>query len=339
MGEKDIGRRYSYSRRPMFHYDRGLKLTKADLAIDVCRRQPRGFISHAHADHMGRHELALCTPETARLYHLRLGCRRTLELPYRRPLEWGGLRLTTFPAGHCLGSAMLLAEDGAQSLLYTGDFKLDSSATAGAAELPHADLLVMECTFADPTYRRACRNAVAEQLATLVAAALKAGKTPVVHAYVLGKAQEVTRLLTDAGFPVLQHRSIFEVSQVYEEFGVPLGNYRLYAGHYEPGHVVVVPPRSMRSFRLANLGPVESFAVTGWAMHPSTKYRLGVDHALALSDHADFDQLLKAVEQVAPRKVFLTHGPERAIADFAGRLRDAGWDAEPLVPARQARLF
>ena len=56
----------------MFHWDNGLKLTRPDLAIDFRRRQPRGFLSHAHADHMARHQYALCTPATAALYHLRL---------------------------------------------------------------------------------------------------------------------------------------------------------------------------------------------------------------------------------------------------------------------------
>ena len=92
----------------LFHWENGLKLTTADLAIDVRRRQPRAFISHAHSDHMARHEFALCTPQTAALYQLRLGPRRTLEMPYRQTIDWGGLRLTTYPAGHCLGSAMLL---------------------------------------------------------------------------------------------------------------------------------------------------------------------------------------------------------------------------------------
>lgn len=323
----------------MFHYDDGLKLTKADLAIDFRRRQPRGFISHAHADHMARHELALCTPATARLYQLRLGRRRTMELPYRRPIEWGGLRLTTYPAGHCLGSAMLLAEDGEQSLLYTGDFKLEASATAERAELPRADTLVMECTFASPTYRIASRDTVIEQLVELVSTTIRAGQTPVIHAYVLGKSQEVTRILTQAGFPVLQHRSIYEISEVYREFDVDLGNCRLYPGKAEPGEVVVAPPRTMRNYRLPGLERVVSIAVTGWAAHPSTKYRLGVDHAVPLSDHADHDQLLEAVERVAPRKIYCTHGPAAAVDDFAGRLRDAGWDAAPLVPPRQARLF
>ena len=65
----------------MFHWENGLKLTNADLAIDFRRRQPRAFVSHAHSDHMARHELALCTPETAALYQLRLGPRRTHAMP------------------------------------------------------------------------------------------------------------------------------------------------------------------------------------------------------------------------------------------------------------------
>ncbi|MHC4406674.1 MAG: hypothetical protein ACYTG0_44190 [Planctomycetota bacterium] len=158
-----------------FHWEGGLKLSKADLAIDFRRRQPRAFISHAHADHMARHEYALCTPQTAALYHLRLGSRPTLEMPYRRPIEWGGLRLTTFPAGHCLGSAMLLAEDGRRSLLYTGDFKLGESATAEAAELPKAEILIVECTFGRPHYRWPPRRDVLARLYEQVRQAMAAG--------------------------------------------------------------------------------------------------------------------------------------------------------------------
>ena len=43
----------------MFHWENGLKLTSIDLAIDFRRRQPRAFVSHAHSDHMARHEFAL----------------------------------------------------------------------------------------------------------------------------------------------------------------------------------------------------------------------------------------------------------------------------------------
>lgn len=322
----------------MFHFDRGLKLTKADLAIDFRRRQPRAFVSHAHVDHMARHEFALCTPATSSLYQFRFGPRPTRDLSYGEPLEWGGLRLTTFPAGHCLGSAMLLAEDGDQSLLYTGDFKLGESATAQRAELPHADILVIESTYGNPFYRHPPRAQTLDQLFTLVRAALDRGATPVVEAYVLGKSQEVTCLLTRAGFPVLQHPKIYAISQIYRAHGVDLGDCHLYPGHWLPGHVVIVPPRMHRHGRLPGLKNTVTFAVTGWAMHERTQGRLGVDHAVPLSDHADYDELFEAVERVAPKVIYCTHGP----VSFVECLRKAGLNAHPLgelVAPVQGRLF
>ncbi len=320
----------------MFHYDAGLFLTQAQMGVDVRRRQPRCFVSHAHADHIARHELALATPGTACLYRHRLGPRhRVLEMSYRKPIEFGGLQLTALPAGHCLGSAMLLAEDGQRSLLYTGDFKLNPSATAEAAELPHADILVMESTFGRPHYRLPPRQEVVARLLEIVFAALADGMTPVVHAYPLGKSQEVTKLLTSSGVPVLQHRVVHEVSCIYEECGVDLGDFGLYEGQPLEGHAIITLPRSAREFRLPKLGKTISIAVTGWAKDAATKYRLGVDHALPLSDHADYDQLVETVRRVEPREVYCTHGPP----EFADHLRDLGFNAYPLHPPAQRRLF
>jgi putative mRNA 3-end processing factor len=329
----------------LFHWHDGLKLTKADLAIDFRRRQPRAFISHAHADHLARHEYALCTPETAALYRLRLGARPTLEMPYRTPMDWAGVRLTTFPAGHCLGSAVLLAEDGPQSLLYTGDFKLGPSATAMPAELPHADTLVMESTYGDPAYCMPPRQEVLRQFFDLVRSTLADGAVPVIQTYVLGKGQEVTRLLTAEGVPVVQHDKIWRVSRVYESFGVELGpcsrlsDTRRTAGSGgapspkldRNGFAVVVPPGTM----LDQFPRQVRFALTGWALDPRTKYRLGVDHALPLSDHADYNELLEAIRLVSPHVIYCTHGPE----SFADRLVDLGYDARVLGRPRQRRLF
>jgi putative mRNA 3-end processing factor len=318
----------------MFHYDRGLKLTRIDLAVDVRRRQPRGFISHAHTDHMARHELAVCTPATGRLYQARYGARPVRDLPYRESLDWDGTRLTTLPAGHVFGSAMLYVEEEGRTLLYTGDFKLGPSATAEPCELPRADVLVMETTFGDPRYRLPPRDEVVGQLIELVRQTLEEGRTPVVHAYVLGKAQEVTRILTDAGFGVLQHSAVHAISQIYEACGCRLGDCSLYEGRPRNGQVVVAPPRSQRAAELRGLDRKVSIAVTGWAVDPSARHRLGVDHALPLSDHADYDQLWEAVERVAPKAVYCTHGPE----SFVDRLQKAGWQAYALGKSQQLRL-
>ncbi len=316
----------------MFHWDGGLKLTKADLAIDFRRRQPRAFISHAHADHLARHEYALSTPETAALYHLRLGPRPVREMPYRQPIEWGGLRLTTYPAGHCLGSAMLLAEAEGRSLLYTGDFKLGESATAERAELVHAEILIIESTYGHPDYRLPPQEEALGELFTRVRQALEAGAVPVVEAYALGKAQEVTRRLSDAGFSVRQHKQVHAISRVYESFGVDVGRYELFRGEAGAGEVLVVPPRTRR---LELIGREVRFAVTGWAVDEGAKHRFGVDWAIPLSDHADYEELFEAVRRVAPRTVYSTHGPE----SFVDRLTDAGFDAHPLGRPSQRRPF
>ncbi len=320
----------------MIHWENGLFLSRPRLGLDVRRRQPHGFVSHAHADHIAPHELAYCTPATARLYRLRMGAaRRTVELAYRTPREFGDVWLTAYPAGHCLGSAMLLVETAEKSLLYTGDFKLGESLTAERAELSRADVLVMESTFGKPRYRMPPRAETAARLLEIVQSALADGRTPVIHAYPLGKSQEVTRMLTLAGISVLQHPMIYAVSEAYTACGVELGDVRVHCRELVPGRAVITLPKGSGTFRLAGLVRPVSIAVTGWAIDPGTKYRWDVDHALPLSDHADFDELLETAERVAAREIYCVHGP----GDFIGHLRAAGFNAKPVHGCYQTRMF
>jgi Cft2 family RNA processing exonuclease len=320
----------------MFHYDGGLKITAIDLAVDIPRRQARGFISHAHADHMAPHELAVCTPPTAALYRWRYGERLVRELPFGEPFAWSVLRLVTLPAGHMFGAAMLKVESAAGSLLYTGDFKLSPSRTAPAASPARADTLVMESTFGDPRYQWPPREEVEAQLVSLVRQALQVGRTPIVHAYVVGKSQEVTRILSDAGLRVLQHPLIAQVSAVYEAQGCRVGA----AGTYESpatledaAAVLVMPPLGQRVPRPELPRERTTIAVTGWATDDHAKFRLGVDYAVPLSDHADYAELVDCVRQVQPRVVYCTHGPH----EFSDRLRKLGFDARPLETAGRNR--
>jgi Cft2 family RNA processing exonuclease len=319
----------------MFHYDGGLRITSIDLGVDLRRRQPRGFISHAHADHMARHELAYCTPATAALYQHRLGPRPTRAMPFGEPLALGELTLTTLPAGHVLGSAMLHIHGPAGTLLYTGDFKLRSSATAEPADPPHVNVLIMESTYGDPRYRLPPRQQAIDQLLGVVSRVLALGRTPLVRAYVLGKAQEVTRILTSAGFRVVQHRLVHAISEVYRHCGCDLGPVECCDGHPPPDAVVVAPPRSQRAADLPGLRRPVSIAVTGWAIDPAWRWRIGADYAIALSDHADFDELVECVERVQPDAVYCTHGPE----SFVEVLRRRGHNAHPIASSTSGKVL
>src|SRR5438874_6223275 len=228
----------------MFHYDRGLRITSIDLGVDMRRRQPRGFISHAHTDHMARHELAYCTPATSELYQHRYGPRPTHVMHFGEPLTWGDCVLTTYPAGHVFSSAMLAIAGNEGTVLYTGDFKLRPSATAEPAAPPRADVLIMESTYGDPRYRLPPREESIAQLVATIARVLEAGRTPLVHAYVLGKAQEVTRILALAGLRVMQHPLVYATSLIYRKCGCDLGKLEECDGYPPADAVVVAPPRT-----------------------------------------------------------------------------------------------
>jgi putative mRNA 3-end processing factor len=319
----------------VFHYDRGLRITSIDLGVDMRRRQPRGFISHAHTDHMARHELAYCTPATAELYQHRFGPRPTHIMRFGQPLTWGDCVLTTHPAGHVFGSAMLAVSGCEGTVLYTGDFKLRPSATAEPAAPPHADVLIMESTYGDPRYRLPPREESIAQLIAIINTVLAAGRTPVVHAYVLGKAQEVTKILNDAGLHVVQHPLVHAISLIYERCGCDLGPLERCDGNPPADAVVVAPPRRQKAAALTGLRRPVSIGVTGWAIDPSCRWRLGVDYAIPLSDHADFDELVECIERVEPAVIYCTHGP----AEFVTLLRKRGHNAHSLEDCRAGRPF
>src|SRR5262249_41572678 len=86
---------------------------------------------------------------------------------------------------------------------------------------------------------------------------------------------------------------------------------------------------------LRNLGPRRVAVLTGWAVEANCRFRYGADAAFALSDHADFTDLVEFVKQVAPKKVLTLHG---FAADFAQTLRELGFDASALSEEEQMPL-
>jgi Cft2 family RNA processing exonuclease len=75
--------------------------------------------------------------------------------------------------------------------------------------------------------------------------------------------------------------------------------------------------------------------VTGWAVDRAARWRYGVDAAFALSDHADYEELVEYVRRVSPTRVYTVFGFD---GEFAADLRTRGYDARPLKGAMQMRL-
>ena len=327
-----------------FRFERGA-VHLPELAVWLDAHDARGadewaVVSHAHSDHIARHKRVILTEPTARLLRQRLGGQREVHvLRFGERTEFkgppGDFALTLLPAGHILGSAMVLVEWSGGSLLYTGDFRLRTSPACEPCDFSAGvgcDWLVMETTFGRPAYVFPPTGQIAAELLQFCHAARAAGATPVLLGWTLGKAQELLCLLADSGLPVAVHEAVLPLARIYEECGMRLGTYEALTDSTPKDRVLICPPTFAQSPQRAALGPCRLAVATGWAMESSCKYRSGVDAAFPLSDHADFHELIEFVRQVRPRRVFTTHGFS---ADFAATLRDLGFDAAALVAAEQ----
>ena len=316
----------------------GLHLSGTALWLDAHRKAPLAFVSHAHSDHIARHERVIATRATLRLMAHRLGALPScLPVPYNRPFELGSLCLELLPAGHILGSAQLrvIRSDGTR-VTYTGDLNLEASSTAEPAQVAECDTLVLESTFGHPRYRFPPKAEVLEAIEAFARSTLERGATPVLLGYSLGKSQEVIRALTSRGHSVVAHASVCAVAEVYRSLGVEVGAVRRFDGTWLPGEVGVFPPHVWKFERILRPWPRRTAILTGWAIDGGTARRYGADEAFPLSDHADFEGLISYARSTGASEVLTHHG---FAEELARALRDRGIEARPLGTVRQLDLF
>jgi Cft2 family RNA processing exonuclease len=310
-------------------------LPGADLFLDARKKQPFGYISHAHGDHIARHSKILCTPETARLLSLRLKKPEITTLPFFRKTKINGTTIKFLPAGHILGSSQIYYETEEGSLLYTGDFRVKSSRTAESLTYQSCDVLIMETTFGSPRYRFPPRKEVEEELLTLIRQKLSRGTTPVIFVYPLGKAQEALHLLCHASLPVAVDNSILRYVTIYEKLGIKFGNYERFNRNDYRDKILLLPVMARKNKYVEYIVDKYTIFLSGWGMDNNASKRFGVDTVLPYSDHADYDELLTFVDRVHPSRVYCTHG----INDFAAILMEKGYWSKPLTEPDQHNLF
>lgn len=315
----------------------GLYLPNCGLWMDARRPKPFAVVSHAHGDHVARHQSFLATAPTIDCIRVRLGdaaAQRGVALAYGEVYQHGSLRIQLYPAGHVLGSAMVRVETpNGESLLYTGDFKTRPGLAAEPIEIPQADTLIMESTFGRPEFVFPPTEAVQAQIRQFCTDALEAGEVPILLAYSLGKAQEVLKILEPCGFRFMAHKTIRAINLVYANHGVTMPETRPLDFLNLAGCVVVMPPTVRKQLPA---GRHRLAMISGWGLQTSSRYRYRTDAVLPLSDHADYAELLEFVEEVNPTTVYTMHG---STAELAAELRRRGRSAWSLSGNDQLELL
>ncbi len=317
-------------------YDHGVYLPAHDLWLDPWEAKRFAFVSHAHSDHIAPHQEMILSERTARLLQARMpGTRTEHVLPFGEQRRVHDIDLTLLPAGHIFGSAQLFLSNEGETLLYTGDFKLRHGKSAEAAEWRQADTLIMETTFGLPRYQFPPTEQLIAQIVAFCRDAIEEGAVPVLLGYSLGKAQEILCSLDGAGLTPMLHGSVYQMTRVYEQFGQSFCKYVRYNKNDVAGRVLICPPSASHSPMIEKIPRKRVAMITGWAVDPNAVYRYQVDAAFPLSDHADYNDLIRYVDLVRPKRVFTLHG---FAAEFARDLRERGIEAWALSEENQMEL-
>ena len=119
-----------------------------------------------------------------------------------------------------------------------------------------------------------------------------------VGVYALGKCQRVLALLRRRGYeaPVYLHGALAPMVELYESLGVALGPVLPVAGVARQelaGKIVLAPPGAANEPWARRLpDPVVAMA-SGWMRVKQRAKQRGVELPLVISDHADWDELLR----------------------------------------------
>src|ERR671916_28156 len=219
-------------------------------------------ITHAHLDHCGalpllvrdRPEVPLyCTPPSAKLIvsalndHAAMGGglpggapihevrKRLVPVPFGKPLDVGGAKVTLTESGHILGAASVLFSSGEATVFHTGDICMEDHFSIPSARLPEVrdiDLLIMEATLADQK-PQPFSESIKKMIEVINDTVLERGGTVLIPTYALGQAQEIILGLKHYGGEYGLHRDVF----IYVDGSVVTTSERLYAeqlGYMKP---------------------------------------------------------------------------------------------------------
>jgi putative mRNA 3-end processing factor len=303
---------------------------------DASRARDLNFVSHAHVPARGAHRKILTTQSTLALLRAAGGAPtgEVLVTPFGRPFS----------------ASLLVVEPSGRRIAYAGD--VNPVKTLGEAmEVRGADVLVLDAPLAETLGGSGSPNALGspdapaspvsierlperermhQALVEGLRRRLGVGQVPVVMAPELGAAQEAIRVIAAAGMPVRAHARVHAFAQAYQELGIALPSVARYTGRLAAGEVLLWPEPRPLPVSLFGMGA----EVTVMVLAPRGPTLS--DGWLPLSDHADFDAVVRYVLDTGAREVYFTqgYGPAMARALAAHRVR-----AFPLGPPSQMDLF
>jgi putative mRNA 3-end processing factor len=306
--------------------NKGIYCEQGGFYIDPWQPVDLAVTTHGHADHVKWGNKAyLCHDLTRPILNQRLGPDLVIEtLPYNKQITINGVKLSLFPAGHVIGSSQIRLEYKGEICVVSGDYKVEYDGISTEFEPVKCHTFVSESTFGLPIYKWQPQDVIFKQIQNWVSDNHDKGKTSVLVAYSLGKAQRLIKNLADY-CQIYVHNSIANLNDGFIKAGVNLPETiritpELKKETLQQG-IVIVPPAMAEGKWIKTLQHAATGVCSGWMQVRAGRRWRSADAGFALSDHADWPGLLDAIKATEAEKVFVTHG---FTATFSKYLNEIG---------------
>lgn len=330
---------------------RGLHCPIGNFHIDPSGAVESAVITHAHSDHARRGSRTYyCTTSGAELLKVRLGKNINMRaMDYGRRFSINGVTLSFHPAGHILGSAQVRVESSGEVWVASGDYKRDPDPTCEPFEVVKCDVFITEATFGTPGFTWPKDVDLGREIFNWWSTNSERGVNSVLFAYSLGKAQRVLGVLEPFARDKLIycHPAATPLTDCYRAQGIRLARTRclssIGADERLRGELVLVPQAFLQSEQARILGEkVETAFASGWMARDSHRGSYGggqsYDRGFVMSDHADWNDLLKTISETGARRVYVQHRGNGALVKHLRTLGLQSYPDSELVPKNPDQL-
>ncbi len=301
--------------------DKGLYCNAGDFYIDPWSPVKRAVITHAHSDHARPgHQYYLCHTYTKPLLQARLGDNNYESIGWNEPVNMNGVKVSLHPAGHMIGSSQIRVEYQGEITVVSGDYKLENDGISDLFEPITCHNFITESTFGLPIYKWKPQALIYSEIQKWVMDNKAHGKTSVLLAYSLGKAQRILEPLSALNEPIYVHGAIWNMHQVLVAAGFDLPPViRITPDTNKAqlkGSIVIAPPSADASPWIKRFLPYSLGICSGWMQVRGNIRRRNADAGFVLSDHADWKGLLTAIEATGAENIFVTHGFQSVLSRY-----------------------
>ena len=305
--------------------DKGLYCRKGDFYVDPWKPVNKAIITHAHSDHARWGSASyLCHHHTKPLLQARLGDQSYDSIEWNEKIHLNGVIISLHPAGHMIGSSQIRIESNGEVWVVSGDYKTENDGISGKFEPIRCHTFITESTFGLPIYSWRPQAEIFSSIQEWVLKNKDAGKTSVVIAYSLGKAQRLLPCLTAVTEKIFVHGAIWNMQEALANAGWKLPRVIRITPETSreelKGSVVIAPSSAESSPWIKRFTPYSVGVCSGWMEVRGNVRRRNVDAGFALSDHADWKGLLEAIKLTHSEQVYVTHGFQAAFSRYLNEI-------------------